>query len=152
MLKQARVDDLRKGRITKEDGYLVVATRHYPRGVKKDLFHKFEYCLAPTKELLAEFLDEVKKRDGDHNAGFLGMKYARKFRLSEKGWWKLREYAELSKRMDVYLICHCKSEDRCHRELLLLLAQRFVAADIDPPVNTFDDFTALQEGPPKSKA
>lgn len=151
MLKQARVEDIRKSRLTKKDGHLVVATRHYPRGVKRDLFHDFKSSLAPSKELLAEFMSEVKKRGGDHNTGFVGMNYAKKFHLSERGWWELRQYAKLSKRVDVFLICHCKFEDCCHRELLLLLAQKFFGADIDPLENTYDDFTALQQGPPKTR-
>ena len=148
MLKQACVADVLKGRITREDGHLAVVTRYYPRGLKRDLIDDFECMLAPGKDLLDEFHDKVRELGGDHHAGFLAMGYPKKFFLDERGWEELGRYADLSREGDVYLICHCGLEERCHRELLLLLAKKHLGAEVEKPRHKYPYFRALKKGPP----
>lgn len=52
MLKQARVEDISKNRITKSHDHIVVVTHYYPRFLKRKLIDKYIKELAPTRELL----------------------------------------------------------------------------------------------------
>jgi len=48
MLKQASVSDIRKGTLTKAQGYLSICMRTYPRGLKKELTDEYRSDLAPS--------------------------------------------------------------------------------------------------------
>lgn len=122
MLKQARVEDISKNRITKLHGHIVVVTHYYPRFLKRKLIDEYLKDLAPTRELLTEF-KETEKSSGDHDEGFEKMNYESKFTLSEAGYQELSRLSTLSKDKDVYLVCHCTVGQRCHRELLLMIAK-----------------------------
>lgn len=126
MIKQATVEDVSSNRITKRHGLLVVTTRYYPRFLKRKLVDAYEATLAPAKDLLAEF--KVREDEmGDHDAAFDDIAYESKFELSESGLAKLREYVTLSETQDVYFVCHCRLGQRCHRELLLIMARKMGA-------------------------
>lgn len=129
MLKQARVEDISKNRITKVHGHIVVVTHYYPRFLKRKLVDEYLKDLAPTKELLTEF-KETEKSAGDHNAGFESMNYEAKFTLSESGLAELSRLSSLAGTKDVYLVCHCGVGQRCHRELLLMIAKEMFGASV----------------------
>jgi uncharacterized protein YeaO (DUF488 family) len=129
MLKQARVEDIAKNRITKIHGHIVVVTHYYPRFLKRKLIDEYIKELAPTRELLTEF-KETEKSEGDHDQGFEAMNYEAKFTLSESGLSELARLSTLAREKDVYLVCHCTVGQRCHRELLLLIAKEKFEAPI----------------------
>ena len=131
MIKQATVEDVSNSRITKRHGRIVVTTRYYPRFLKRKLVDDYEGVLAPTKALLTEFKareEELGELEKAHDQAFEDVVYESKFNLSEAGFAKLREYVALSSHQDVYFVCHCKLGQRCHRELLLMIAKTMGAA------------------------
>lgn len=129
MLKQARVEDISKNRVTKLHGHIVVVTHYYPRFLKRKLIDEYIKDLAPTRELLTEF-KETEKSAGDHDQGFEAMNYESKFTLSDSGLVELARLSSLAKDKDVYLVCHCTVGQCCHRELLLLIAKDKFAAPV----------------------
>lgn len=129
MLKQATVEDIANSRITKRHGRIVVTTRYYPRFLKRKLVDDYFGSLAPTKELLSEF--KVREDElNDHDLAFEDMNYQDKFTLDESGVSVLRDLSELARSQDVYLVCHCTLGQRCHREILLLMARDLFEAPI----------------------
>jgi uncharacterized protein YeaO (DUF488 family) len=131
MLKQASVADLRAGRVTRDDGYLVVTMRYYPRFLRRDRRDEYLRVMSPEGELLDEML-ALKRRMGDHNLGWARSGFDRLFKISEEGWSELQRLVDLSRKRDVYLVCSCGEGQKCHRELLLILADRFLGAQIAP--------------------
>ncbi|RYZ68647.1 MAG: DUF488 family protein [Proteobacteria bacterium] len=129
MLKQATVEDISNSRVTKRHGRVVVTTRYYPRFLKKKLVDEYYGGLAPTKELLSEFRtrEEVVL---DHDQAFADVDYESKFSIDESALAKLQELSDLSRAQDVYLICHCKLGQRCHRDILLMIAKQQFDAPI----------------------
>ena len=130
MLRQASVGELKKGEVSRERGYIVLAMRRYPRGVSKTLRDEYVAALGPPAELLDEL--HALKKSHSHNDAFAAARYEERFELTEPGIEALERLAELSRSRDVYLICQCKPDERCHRELLLLLAQARFRAQIAP--------------------
>jgi uncharacterized protein YeaO (DUF488 family) len=127
MLKKASIADLKSGAITRDDSYIVITMCHYPRGIKKELADEYVKSLAPQDELLSDFIAE-KKKCGNHNAAFAAVHYEQRFELSPEGIAELRRLADLSTRRDVTFVCQCAPDQRCHRELLLILARRWYGA------------------------
>ncbi|MCW8132299.1 MAG: DUF488 family protein [Planctomycetota bacterium] len=129
MLHQASLADLRDGGVSRDSGHVVLTMRQHPRGVEKTLRDEYVSDLAPSAAMLKEFLALKRKLNGDHNYAFHAAGYERKFGLSEKGIAELKRLAELAKGRDVYFICQCEADQRCHRELLLLLARKWYRAE-----------------------
>jgi len=127
MLRKGTVAQLKSGELTREQAYLAVVMRHYPRGIAKELID--EYCseLSPPAALLKEFL-ATRKKLGPHNTAFQACGYERKFTLTHAAIDELRRLSELSAQRDVVLICQCALNERCHRELLLIAARRWFSA------------------------
>jgi uncharacterized protein YeaO (DUF488 family) len=122
LIKQATVEEISNLRVTKRHGLIVVVTRYYPRFLKRKLINEYDGVLAPSRELLREFKNREEELGGDHDRAFEDVSYESKFNLSEEGFARLREYAALASSQDVYFVCHCRLGQRCHRELLLMLA------------------------------
>lgn len=139
MLKQGSVADVKAGLIKRPHDYVVVTMRYYPRFFKKELRDEFICVLAPVKELLKDFND-AQKRLKDHNGSFAEVDYENRFDLSKEGMDHLKRLAVLSKQTDVYLICICASKERCHREMLLLLAKERFRCKIDKVYHSYPDF------------
>lgn len=139
MLKQARVEDISKNRITKLHGHIVVVTHYYPRFLKRKLVDEYVKDLAPTRELLTEF-KENEKAAGDHDGGFEAMNYESKFTLSESGLSELSRLSSLAATKDVYLVCHCTVGQRCHRELLLMIAKEQLGSKTARVHHTYTTF------------
>ena len=150
MLKQGRVIDVKRHLLSRANGYIAVVTRIHPRYFANSLLDKWIPELAPSRDLLDEFREKVHELDGNHNAGFGAREYDKKFQINSNGWEKLERLSKLSRTQDVYLVCHCKVEEMCHRELLLLLAEKCFGAEIDPIHNPHTDFRLSELGPPES--
>lgn len=127
MLKKASIAELKTGAISRERSYIVITMCHYPRGIRKDLADEYVKSLAPQDELLADFI-AAKRKGGSHNAAFSAVHYEQRFQLSPEGIAELRRLAELSGTRDVTFVCQCTRDQRCHRELLLILARRWYGA------------------------
>lgn len=136
MLKQAAVKDVKRGTISRDDAYIVVTMRYYPRFLRKELRDEFLAEMAPKKELLDDF-NAAQRRLGSHNLAFPEVDYESRFELTERGWDHLKRLSDLSKSRDVYLVCVCEVGDMCHREILMLLAHRFFKCQIDAVFNDY---------------
>lgn len=92
-------------------GITVLATRYWPRGVRRDRVDEYVPALAPSRELLRAFRDDAI--DWDEFA----CSYADEMRAEEAraALARLREAAATS---DVTVMCVCRDEARCHRSLL----------------------------------
>jgi uncharacterized protein YeaO (DUF488 family) len=128
LLKQASAKQIRSGELTRKHGYLVVAMRFYPRGLRKNLRDEYRSDLAPELKLFKDF-KKNQARFG-HDRAFEKARYEKRFSLSERAMEHLRELSELSREKDVYLACQCEIGERCHREILLLLARKKFGARI----------------------
>jgi uncharacterized protein YeaO (DUF488 family) len=123
VLKQASVSDIKAGRLSRDDGHIAITMRFYPRFLRKELRDEFIAEMAPDKELLHDF-NAAQKKLGEHNGAFAESDYQNRFQISDKGLAHLERLSEMSKHKDVYLLCVCKVGEMCHREILMLLAQK----------------------------
>jgi uncharacterized protein YeaO (DUF488 family) len=135
MLKQASVRQIRKEEITKRDGFIAITMRFYPRGLRKELRDEYRGDLAPSKELFRDF-KRYQLSDG-HEQGFLKSNYEERFQLSSEAEAHLAELAKRSRMQDVFLVCQCAVGERCHREILLLLAKEKFGAKIDKVFHSY---------------
>lgn len=141
MLKQATVEDISNNRITKRHGRIIVTTRYYPRFLKKKFVDEYLPILAPTKELLAQFKD-LEAELADHDRAFEEVEYEHLFTLDEGARDVLKTLSDLSREQDVYLVCHCKLGQRCHREIVMVLAR----ALFDAPVGrVYHAYSVIEE-------
>jgi uncharacterized protein YeaO (DUF488 family) len=129
MMKQASVAQLRSGELGRKNGYLVVCMAYYPRGLKKEFLDEYRSDLAPDRELFREW-KEFEESSG-HEEAFNKSNYEERFTLSEEALAHLKVLSEFSRRSDVYLFCQCALGERCHREILMLTAQKKFDAPID---------------------
>lgn len=141
MLQRASVSDIKAGALTKSEGHLVVTMRAYPRFLSRSLVHDYKPSLSPQKELFGRYRD-IKKKIGDQNQAFERAGYQREFKLGPDGLQDLRDLAELSKQENVYLICQCKTTERCHVDLMLLIAKTKWGAEIGDLPFEYSDFLA----------
>jgi uncharacterized protein YeaO (DUF488 family) len=138
MLKQASVQQLRSGELTREKGYIVISMCFYPRGLKKELKDEFRNDLAPTPELLKDF-KHFQALEG-HEAGFEKSHYEERFQLSRRAFEYFKWLCQSSVEKDVYLVCQCELGERCHREILLLIAQKEFGTEIDKVFSSYPVF------------
>jgi uncharacterized protein YeaO (DUF488 family) len=129
MLRQCSVERLRHGLVSRRDGRIVIAMRHHPRGLKKELRDEYRGDLAPSPELFADF--KRHQAASGHDGAFALSRYEERFALSGAALRRLGELSDESRTKDVYLTCQCGMGRRCHREILLLLARALFGARID---------------------
>lgn len=122
-LRRASISEIKSGEISKKDGLLIVTMRMYPRFLSRTLVDDYRPLLSPQKDLFERYR-EIKNRIGDQNEAFELAQYQHEFTLSPEGLQVLRELAETSKHQDVYMICQCAKNERCHVDLMLLIAQK----------------------------
>jgi uncharacterized protein YeaO (DUF488 family) len=93
------------------DGYRVLATRYWPRGVSRDATDEYISGLAPSRQLL-----------GTYNKGQLEWpEFERRYReelSTDDKQNELKRLAKMARRRIVTLLCFCKDERGCHRTLL----------------------------------
>lgn len=138
MLKQASVAQIKKQEITRDDGYIAITMRGYPRGLKRELRNEFLPNLAPTRDLLEDF-KKYEKSDG-HEAAFTKSNYYARFKLSESAGHDLRHLADLAQKQVVYLVCQCEIGERCHREILMLMAKKKFGTKIGEVFHEYPEF------------
>lgn len=139
MLKQGSVADVKRGALRRQDGYIAITMRYYPRFLRKELRDEFISDLAPAKELLSDF-NRAQKKLGAHNPAFAETDYENRIELSASGLSHLERLAELSRSKDVYLLCICELGEKCHREMLLLLARKLFHCEIGTVCHAYPDF------------
>ncbi|MEZ0392079.1 MAG: DUF488 family protein [Pseudobdellovibrionaceae bacterium] len=138
MLKQASIRQIQKSELTREQGYLVATMAFYPRGLKKELLDEYRAELAPDRELFKEFKEQQAKVG--HEAAFEKSRYEERFHLGRRATETLKNLARMSQTQDVYLACQCEIGERCHREILLLIAEKEFGAKVDPLFHTYPVF------------
>lgn len=141
MLLRASVSDIKNGTVTKKNGYLVVTMRMYPRFLAKSFIDDYQQSLSPQKELFDRYR-EFKKQSGDQNQAFELARYQQKFALTPEGLQHLRQLVELSKTQNVYMICQCERHERCHVDLMLLIAKKTLSAKIGELPYKYSEFAA----------
>lgn len=139
MLKQASVTDLTMGRVSKDQGHIVITMRRYPRFVNKKLRDEYLTCMSPEKKLFEDWL-EKKRKYQDHDGAFFKSHFEERFEINEEGFEHLARLCFLAETQDVYLICQCKTGERCHREFLLIMAKRLFSANVELPKNRYPVF------------
>lgn len=140
MLRQASIAQLRQGHVNRNMGHIAICMAYYPRGVQRLLFDEFRSSLAPDRRLFHDW--KSWERTAGHNHAFEKSNYEDRFGLSETGFEDLKRLSELAKSTDVFLVCQCVNGERCHREMLLLLASKLHAAPIEVPLNNYSRFLA----------
>lgn len=139
MLKQASVSDIKRGAVERSRSYVVITMRYYPRFLRKEFRDEFLCELAPVKELLKDF-NEAQKRLDNHNKAFPAVDYESRFDLPAKALHTLQRLAEKSRTTDVYLVCICALGERCHREMLMLLAKDLFGCPIGEVFHSYPTF------------
>lgn len=139
MLYRASVKDLKDRRITKRTGHIAVVMQYYPRFVPKEGIDEYLRTLAPDRELFTEFKARARELK-DHNRAFAEVEYEKRFQLSGAGKEDLKRLSALSKERDVFLVCQCASLDRCHADLLLLLARHWFQVPTQTPRSPYPHF------------
>jgi hypothetical protein len=132
MLYRASVQDAKTGAVTRRRGHLAVVMQFYPRFLAKNLVDEYARALAPDKALFRHFKDQ-EGACGDHDAAFAQVDYENRFSLTVAGWNDLERLAGLSGSRDVFFICQCSLNQKCHADLLLLAARYFFHASIPLP-------------------
>lgn len=127
MLFRAPVRELKSGRIARRRSYTVVVMQHYPRGLGKELVDEYRHSLAPEKALFDEF-KTLDRELGEHDTAFEKVRYEARFGLREEGLLDLRRLSELARERDVILFCQCLAPEKCHADLLLLMANHLCGA------------------------
>ena len=103
---------------TKDDGYRVLITRYYPRGVKKTHFDDWIRELAPSRELLKQY-KERKITWKIFKKNFV------KEMNDKESVEKLQMLSTQAKKKPITLLCYEQNNRDCHRHLVqdLLLAK-----------------------------
>lgn len=98
--------------MVEDDGYRILITRFYPRGVARNRFHEWAYTLAPSRELLLSY-KEGKLDWASFAGGFLSQL------KTEPGCAEaIQTLHELSRTDDITLLCHEREGTPCHRHLV----------------------------------
>lgn len=139
VLRQGSVSDLITDRVNREKGYVVITMRRYPRFVRRELRDEYLSTMSPDSKLHESWLS-AKRRHHDHNGAFSRVHYENRFTVSPEGWADLERLCRLAKRKTVYLVCQCRVGDRCHREMLLMLAREIFNTPAEEPKNDYPDF------------
>lgn len=151
MLKQASVSDLIMDRVSRgRKNYIVITMRRYPRFVNRALRDEYTPEMSPEPSLHEDWLSAKRKHD-DHDGAFARTCYDKRFTISEKGFENLKRFSEMSKTKDVYFICSCRVGQRCHREMVLLLAKKWFKAKTDEITHRYPDFEKRISSPTASK-
>ena len=95
-----------------EDGFRVLITRHYPRGVKKDRFDRRIIALSPSRGLLSSY------REGERDWDQFSRSFLSEMRANPESLEAIRWLHELSQVQDVTLLCYERSGVPCHRYLV----------------------------------
>ncbi len=101
------------------DGYRVLVTRYWPRGVPRAAADEYVRSLAPSEDLLRAF------KDGRIDWWTFRKRYLEEMTAPESQG-EARRLAPLAATRPLTLMCVCKEDARCHRSLLRELVQSAV--------------------------
>jgi uncharacterized protein YeaO (DUF488 family) len=96
----------------RQDGYRILITRFYPRGVPRERFNEWAYGLSPSPELL--FAYKEGRIDWDTFAHEFVVQLGREAGCAEA----IQTLHELSQTEDITLLCFEKDGNPCHRHLV----------------------------------
>lgn len=146
MLYRASVQDVKDERISRRRTHLAVVMQYYPRFLAKDRIDEYVRALAPQRGLFTEF--KAKDRElKDHNRAFELVQYESRFGLTPEGLSALARLSEVARTKDVAFLCQCAAVDKCHGDLLLLMARRWHGANTPPLRHAYPIFeTRLTSG------
>ncbi len=96
----------------KEDGYRILITRYYPRGVRRERFNEWTTTLSPKPELL--FAYKQGKIDWDTFVH----EFLNQLRENAECLEAIQTLHELSKEEDITLLCFERDGNPCHRHLV----------------------------------
>jgi uncharacterized protein YeaO (DUF488 family) len=94
-----------------DDGYRVLTTRYWPRGVPRGAIDEYTTKTAPSRGLVQEF-----KHEGLAWENYVP-RYLEEMR-SDEARAMIQHLAELARSQTITLMCICPEENRCHRSLL----------------------------------
>ena len=94
-----------------DDGYRILSTRYWPRGVPKSAVNEYVIKTSPSRELLREFKHEGLSWE-DYVPRYLDEMH------SENAITAIQRLATMAKSGSITLMCACEDENRCHRSLL----------------------------------
>ena len=141
MLQRASVQDVKSGKISRAQAYLAVAMRFYPRFLRKEWVDEYIRALAPPADLFKSF-KELDRKLANHNSAFYQVEYEKRFKISQAGREELKLLSQIAEKKDVFLICQCRDFDRCHCDLLLMMAERNFKAPTKKLIFDYPDFKA----------
>lgn len=143
MLYRISVQDIKDKKITRRVGYIAVVMQYYPRFLAKTLIDEYTRELAPDRRLFTEFKN-LEKELGDHNLAFDKVEYENRFTLTDLGFMALERLSTLATDRNVYLACQCTPLQKCHGDLLLLLAKARFQAKTQHPRVSYANFAGAQ--------
>jgi uncharacterized protein YeaO (DUF488 family) len=103
---------------SEDDGYRVLATRYWPRGVSKEAIDEYIPTLAPSRELLHSY------RQAQLDWPRFSNQYLKEMG-TELAKSQIHRLAKTARSDVVTVLCVCADEDHCHRSLLRELIARF---------------------------
>jgi uncharacterized protein YeaO (DUF488 family) len=101
---------------SEDDGYRVLSTRYWPRGIPKSRVDEYTTKTAPSRALLREFKHE----------GLTWEDYVPRYleeMTAPEAMTTIARFAKLAGSKTITLMCICADEQRCHRSLLRHLIQ-----------------------------
>ncbi len=102
---------------SEDDGYRVLSTRYWPRGIPKSAVDEYSPKTAPSRDLLREFKHE----------GLSWEEYVPRYleeTRSEAAISAIERLAAKAKSDRITLMCICEDENRCHRSILRQLIMK----------------------------
>jgi len=127
-IKTASIREIKK---LPKSVYKIIAMRYFPFWIKniKSQYDEWIPDLAPSKELLNDFMNELKRlKDTDMsnekkvklawNISKYESRFRREMTHSSDAMRELRRIAGLAKTKEVILICHEPKDDYCHRRIV----------------------------------
>ena len=96
---------------SEDDGYRVLSTRYWPRGVPKAAVDEYTTKTSPSRALLREF-----KHEGLPCEEYVPRYLEEMARL--EAMTEIARLAKLAKSRTITMMCVCEDERRCHRSLL----------------------------------
>ena len=105
---------------SEDDGVRALVTRYWPRGVGKDAIDRWLRDLGPAPELIK--LWKSGKIDWDR----FRKDYLDEYKSLDKSALlkELKDFIKGSREKDVTLLCTCRIEERCHRDILKELLKK----------------------------
>jgi uncharacterized protein YeaO (DUF488 family) len=104
----------------REDGYRILITRFYPRGVSKDRFDEWAYVLSPSPELLFAY------KDGKIDWFTFAREFIGQLKAEAGCLEAIQTLHDISKNEEITLLCFERDGSPCHRHLV-----RDIIADPD---------------------